>query len=406
MTDHFLLTQNIDETTCLETLTEMVRHKSYSETAGERKLAERMVEIMRNMGLKADLHPVDGGRVNAIGVWRGTGGGKSLLFNGHLDTNPATEGWTVDPWGGLVDDEFIYGIGVSNMKAGDAASLCAVRTLIEAGIRPKGDVILTYVVGELQGGVGTLSAVKQGIKADYFVNSEPTDLQAITMHAAAFVFHIELEGITRHLSKREEAVDAIRASCALVPKLTNVTFSDAPSNEHRSINRVHIGTIRGALSRKFHEWRAPQVADFVHLSGSGRYGPGQTEAQAVADIRVVLDQLEAEWEGLKAKIWTESRDGKPSMPAFEVAKDARIVRAINAAYQTIKGVPQPTGAITPPGFFGTDAGHLYAEGGMEGVVCGPGGKYNTMPDERVSRADYLDMIRIYLLTICDICELK
>ena len=126
----------------------------------------------------------------------------------------------------------------------------------------------------------------------------------------------------------------------------------------------------------------------------------------MADIRVVLDQLEAEWEGLKAKIWTESRDGKPSMPAFEVAKDARIVRAINAAYQTIKGVPQPTGAITPPGFFGTDAGHLYAEGGMEGVVCGPGGKYNTMPDERVSRADYLDMIRIYLLTICDICELK
>jgi len=94
------------------------------------------------------------------------------------------------------------------------------------------------------------------------------------------------------------------------------------------------------------------------------------------------------------------------MPAFAVAKDARIVRAINAAYQTIKGAPQPTGAITPPGFFGTDAGHLYAEGGMEGVVCGPGGKYNTMPDERVSRADYLDMIRIYLLTICDICELK
>ena len=82
------------------------------------------------------------------------------------------------------------------------------------------------------------------------------------------------------------------------------------------------------------------------------------------------------------------------------------MRAINAAYQTIKGAPQPTGAITPPGFFGTDAGHLYAEGGMEGVVCGPGGKYNTMPDERVSRADYLDMIRIYLLTICDICELK
>ena len=82
------------------------------------------------------------------------GGGKSLLFNGHIDTNPATEGWTVDPWGGKVDDKFIYGIGVSNMKAGDAAYFCAVKTLIDAGVKLKGDVVLTYVVGELQGGVG------------------------------------------------------------------------------------------------------------------------------------------------------------------------------------------------------------------------------------------------------------
>lgn len=404
MTDPLDIARNIDEAACLDFLAEMVRHKSYSETPGERKLAERMVDTMQTMGLEAGLQPVSGDRVNAIGTWRGSGGGKSLLFNGHLDTNPVTEGWTVDPWGGLIDDDFIYGIGVSNMKAGDAASLCAVQTLINAGMRLRGDVILTYVVGELQGGVGTLAAVKQGVRADYFINSEPTDLQALTMHAAAFVFHIELEGITRHMSKREEAVDAIRAACELIPLLTNLTFSDAPTEEHRSINRVHVGTIRGALSREFHEWRAPQVADFVHLSGSGRYGPGQTEEHAVSDIRQVLSDLEARWPGLKTRIWTETRDGKPSMPAFCVAEDARIVQAINAAHAKVRGSRQPTGAITPPGFYGTDAGHLYVEGNMEGVVCGPGGRYNTMPDERVDRADFLDMIRIYLLTICDICS--
>ncbi len=406
MTDALSLARNIDEKACLETLAEMVRHKSYSETEGERRLAERMVEIMTAMGLEARLQPVEGDRVNAIGIWRGTGGGKSLLFNGHLDTNPVGEGWTVDPWGGLIDNDFIYGIGVSNMKAGDAASLSAVKTLIDAGVRLKGDVILTYVVGELQGGVGTLAAVKQGVRADYFVNSEPTDLQAVTMHAAAFVYHMELEGITRHLSKREEAVDAIRAAATLIPRLTDLTFSDAPSDEHRTINRVHVGTIRGALGREFHTWRAPQVADFVHLSGSGRYGPGQTEEQAIKDIRAVLDQLEAAWPGLKAKVWAETREGKPSMPAFEVAKDSRIVTALNAAYRAIRHQDQPTGAITPPGFYGTDAGHLYVEGGMDGVVCGPGGRYNTMPDERVDIPDYLDMVRIYLVTMCDICELS
>ena len=68
-----------------------------------------------------------------------------------------------------------------------------------------------------------------------------------------------------------------------------------------------------------------------------------------------------------------------------------------------QNAPQPTGAITPPGFYGTDAAHLYRMAGMPGIVCGPGGRYNTMPDERVDIADYLDMVRIYILTILKIC---
>jgi acetylornithine deacetylase len=398
------LAHAIDEKACLAFLADMVRHKSYSETSGERVLAERMADAMRTMGLEAELQPVEGERVNAIGRWRGTGGGRSLLFNGHVDTNPVTEGWTVDPWGGLVDDRFIYGIGVSNMKAGDAASFCAVKTLIDHGVRLKGDVVLTYVVGELQGGVGTLAMIRQGVRADCFVNSEPTDLQAITMHAAAFTFLIELQGVTRHMSKREEAVDAIAAACDLIPRLNALTFEDAPSAEHRSINRVHVGVVHGALGRDLHEWRPPQVADVVRIKGSGRYAPGQTEAGALADLRRVLDDLEARCPGLKAEVRAEHASGRPMIPAFEVAKDAPIVRALNAAYERVRGTPQPTGALTPPGLYGTDAGHLYAELKMEGVVCGPGGRYNTMPDERVDIPDYLDMIRIYLLTILDVCE--
>ena len=286
------------------------------------------------------------------------------------------------------------------------ASLAAVRTLIEAGYRPKGDVILTYVVGELQGGVGTLAAIRQGLTADYFVNSEPTDLAAVTMHAAAFTFVIELTGVTRHLSKREAAVDAIVAACALIPELNAMTFSDAPSEEHRSINRVHVGVVHGALGKELHEWRPPQVADTVRIKGSGRYGPGQTEDNALADMRRVLAGLEARFPGLRTSVVTEHATGRPMMPAFEVPKGARIVSAINAAYEAVRGEPQPTGAVTPPGYYGTDAGHLYRELGMEGVVCGPGGRYNTMPDERVDIPDYLDMIRIYLLVIADICGVE
>ena len=127
--------------------------------------------------------------------------------------------------------------------------------------------------------------MKAGTRADYFINSEPTDLQALTMHAEAFMFTIELTGITRHMSKREEAVDAIRAACDLIPRLTVLTFSDAPSDEHRGINRVHVGTVRGALGHDFEEWRPPQVADFARMTGSGRIGPGQTQENALRDFR-------------------------------------------------------------------------------------------------------------------------
>ena len=262
-------------------LSRMVQHKSYTQTDGERVLVEFMADQLRQLGLDTELTPVPGNRINVVGRWRGTGGGKSLLFNGHVDTNPVTEGWTVDPWEGKVDDAFIYGIGVSNMKAGDCAYFCAVKTLLDAGVKLRGDVILTFVVGELQGGVGTKALMDAGLRADYFVNSEPTDLQAMTMHAAAFTFIIELVGKTRHLSKREEAVDAIVAACDLIPRLNAMTFSDAPSDAHRSINRVHVGVMHGALGRDLAEWRPAQVADYVRLQGSGRYAPGQTEAHAI-----------------------------------------------------------------------------------------------------------------------------
>ena len=202
------LLDGIDTGEALDFLAAMIRFKSYSGEPGETELARFMVENMQALNLDAGLQPVEGDRYNAIGALKGSGGGKSLLFNGHMDTNPVTEGWTVDPWGGLYDEEFIYGIGVSNMKAGDAAAYMAVKTLIDAGVKLKGDVVLEYVVGELQGGIGTVKAIEEGVRADCFINMEPTDLNGLTLHAGSFNVEIELTGITRHVSKREEAVDA------------------------------------------------------------------------------------------------------------------------------------------------------------------------------------------------------
>lgn len=404
MTDPSDLIDAIDATEALDFLTEMIRFKSYSGTPGESECARFMVERMQAMGLDAATQHVEDERYNAVGTCKGTGGGKSLLFNGHMDTNPATDDWTVDPWGGLVDDDFIYGIGVSNMKSGDAAAFMALKTLIDAGVKLKGDVVLEYVVGELQGGVGTVKAIAEGVRADCFINMEPTDLNGLTLHAGSMHVEIELTGVTRHMSKREEAVDAVAAAAALVPRFNALTFSGAANDDHASVNRANIGVIRGSLTPEFHDWRPPQVGDFARLAGSVRYGPSQSEESVLVDLEALLAELRAEFPGLETRIGKQFAGERPSMLPFEVAPDEPIVQAVGKAYERVRGEVQTQGPVKPYCFYGTDAAHLLHKAGMPGIVCGPGGRYNTMPDERVDIPDYLDMIRIYLLAILEICE--
>jgi acetylornithine deacetylase len=399
------LVASVDAKRSLDFLAAMIRHKSYSNTPGESELSRFMVAEMQKLGLEAELQEVEPNRFNAIGRWKGTGGGKSLLFNGHLDTNPVTAGWTVDPWGGKYDDKFIYGIGVSNMKSGDAGYFCAVRTLIENGVRLKGDVVLTFVVGELQGGVGTIKAIEQGVRADYFINSEPTDVTGLILHAGAFNWTVELQGITRHCSKREESSDALVAAATLVPRLNKMTFSGASSADHKVVNRCHVGVSHAALTPEFHEWRPPQVADFARLIGTGRYAPSQNEDGVLADIRRELDALEREFPGLKASVMRQKQGSvqRATMLPFEVSRTSPIVKAVSGAYRKVRGSDQPLGPVAPYCFYGTDAAHFQHRAGMEGIVCGPGGRYNTMPDEKVDIPDYLDIVKIYMLSMLEIC---
>src|SRR2546423_13610386 len=91
----------------LDILADMIRFKSYSGTPGEGELARFVVERMQRLGLEAFTQEVEPARLNAIGVWRGTGGGRSPLFHGHPDTKPVTEGRTVDPWGGVHRERLI-----------------------------------------------------------------------------------------------------------------------------------------------------------------------------------------------------------------------------------------------------------------------------------------------------------
>lgn len=115
---------------------------------------------------------------------------------------------------------------------------------------------------------------------------------------------------------------------------------------------------------------------------TSRIGPGQTVQDVVRSLENTCSTTQQRYPDLTYSITIDKVD---AMPAFSVPKDAYIVKRLNKMYSEIRpeSPPQPTGALAPQCFYGSDAGHLYKSLGMEGVVCGPGGKYNTMPDERV-----------------------
>lgn len=401
----------INEKECLDFLSKFVQIPSHLRTPAEIDAAKHMTKAMLDIGLEAEdvefADKLDGmRRFNSVGVWKGTGkkSGKKLLFNGHVDVNPVTEGWTVDPYEGKVDLDYIYGIGVSNMKSGCCAYYMAVKTLKDAGWKVSSDVTLTYVVGELQGGAGTVALLEQGKitndTANYFINCEPTDVYALVMHAGSAIFNVNVIGDTRHMLKREEATDAIVCLMDAINRFNAMTFSHPKSKTHESVNRCHVGTIRGGLGRKYETWRPPQVSDFVTFTGAARYAPGQSEEIVLKDLEAELEKTKEKYPKMKYELGLVKQD---FMPPFEVDPKAEIVTLLNDCYKDVRGVDQPTGALRPPCFYGSDAGHLYEKLGMQGIVCGPGGKFNTMPDERVDIPDYLDCIRTFIRVIVKGC---
>lgn len=151
----------IDRDELVELTRQLAAFRSFS--GEERALAEWVAAWLAREGFDAALPEAEPGRPNAVGILHGEGAGPSLMFNGHLDIDPVRADYPGDPWACYVENGRLYGHGIQNMKAGVAAMLGAAAAVRRAGVPLRGRLIVAGVVGELQGGVGTVALLDAGL---------------------------------------------------------------------------------------------------------------------------------------------------------------------------------------------------------------------------------------------------
>lgn len=162
------------------------------------------------------------GRPNVVGRYRGSGGGRSLILNTHIDVVPPGDesDWRYPPFSGTVAEGRVYRRGTSDTKSGMAVSLHALRILQRLGFKPRGDVILEAVVDEEGGGNGTLACVDRGYTADGAVCFEPTEGAVAIAHRGVLSLRILVEGQSGHAAtKWRRGVSAIEKAMRLVRRL-------------------------------------------------------------------------------------------------------------------------------------------------------------------------------------------
>ena len=169
-----------DSTYITTTLTDLVRTKSINpafadgDASDERAIATRAGEMMRALGMETTEYEPEPGRVSVVGTLPGTGGGRSLLLYGHMDT-VNVEGMA-EPFSAEVRGGRMYGRGTYDMKGGLAACVAAAKAVIDSGVLLAGDLSVVGVADEEVASLGLFDLLEEVLKADACIVTESTEL--------------------------------------------------------------------------------------------------------------------------------------------------------------------------------------------------------------------------------------
>ncbi len=386
-------------------LSDLVAIPSLDGSPGEMAAQEHVAAFLERLGCEVDVweidfdelrcHPAFSAEVErqrGLGVAgvSGMGNGPTLIFNGHVDVVPAGDEslWHFPPWQATIADGFVYGRGALDMKGGLACAIFAAKAIRDAGVRLKGRLLIQSVIGEEDGGCGTLAAVLRGHTGDAAIVVEPTELRVAPAQAGALNFRLTVPGAAAHGCVREEGISAIEKFMPLYQALMDLEAARNAAARLRDdpISRLYrrytlpyalcIGVVRAG------EW-ASTVAET--LVAEGRYGVAIGEDLEAA--RRVLEETVAR--AAHADPWLREHPPRIEWWGGQFAPastpiDHPLVQTAAAAFADVAGAP----AVFEGMPYGADMRLLANEGRTPTILFGPGDVRNAhRPDERVAIAD-------------------
>jgi acetylornithine deacetylase len=339
----------IDQKRLVATASEMIDVHSF--TGDEEQMANLMTWLYQEMGLAVQWQQVEEGRANALGTWRGAGGGPTLMFNGHMDTSYSGQ----EPWlrnvpgfqpSAFVKGDRLYGLGISNMKGALACYVEAVRALQDAGIRLRGDVLIAAVCGEIEKtqygdatgaqyrgyAAGSRYLVTHGGVADMCLLGEPTEGKVVLGHYGALWLRIRVHGNFIHTAFSEGKQDQnsiLRMHEVLAAVLEWIpTWENDPSNAYRGAKAiVNVGAVDGGFG-----WRVSRTPHHCDLFLDVRVPPTKPMGVARREVLDVVRSLAERFPdyGIEGEIYVTA-------PGAEIDEGHELVQAVDEAHEQVFG---------------------------------------------------------------------
>ncbi|MHA1914300.1 MAG: ArgE/DapE family deacylase [Promethearchaeota archaeon] len=342
-------------------------------------------------------------RPNVMGILKGSGKGKSICLSGHVDvvSPEPVEHWSHDPWGGEVEDNFLYGRGASDMKAGVAAIIFAVQALIETQTKLKGDVIIETTTDEEDGGIGgNLYMRLTQPKTDAAIITEPGGLSIGIASAGVMYFRVIVKGIPAHAANAHFGVNAIVKMQPIIEALTTLNeerqkkisykYAEVDPRMKGRATTLNIGVINSG------DWPSTVPALCILQCRIG-FPPGETREMVIEQIETTIQKTankdpwlkehppEVEWFGWKAK----PHEQDPEHP-FVKLLDSKIQELTDEKPVYVGGAA------------GLDA-RFFVNNGIPAVTFGPYGEGNHSIDERVSISSTVKATEVIIDVLKDWC---